>query len=173
MEPAYTWITSGIAIGTGRAAECIKRLQEDRVQVLIDLRSEARDNEKLLRKAAIDFLHLPTPDHHAVSQEMLWKGVEFARSYVIAERKVLIHCEHGIGRSALLVCCVMVSLGHSPLSALLCLKNAREVVSPSPDQLHALLEWSRSWDVHKAELSPPVTWDDLAAVAYRHLKRSS
>lgn len=68
------------------------------------------------------------------------------------------HCEHGIGRSALLVLCTLVSLGDSPIAAIRKAKAIRPCISPSPEQLHALVNWSTV---------SPVSWDDLAAVAYR------
>jgi hypothetical protein len=60
----------------------------------------------------------------------------------------------------------------SPRDALLCAKNAREKVSPSPAQLHALLDWSNAWAARVAEPPFSDTWEELAIIAYRHLAKA-
>ena len=49
---------------------------------------------------------------------MIDEGVQWVRSRLGAGRRVLIHCEHGIGRSALLALCVLVAGGIEPLDAM-------------------------------------------------------
>jgi protein-tyrosine phosphatase len=78
---------------------------------------------------------------------------------------VLIHCQHGIGRSALLALCVLVDCGHEPLAALELAKSRRAKVSPSPAQYEAWATWLRG-----REIAPP-SFDAFAAIAYRHLRR--
>ena len=49
---------------------------------------------------------------------MLDEGVAFARRARAQGRRLLVHCHHGIGRSATLALCVLVDRGLSPLDAL-------------------------------------------------------
>jgi predicted protein tyrosine phosphatase len=82
---------------------------------------------------------------------------------------VLVHCEHGVGRSALLALCVLVARGEAPLAALERAKSARPRVSPSPEQLAAFAAWVRRWAARSgAEVAVP-TLDDLGRIAWRHL----
>jgi hypothetical protein len=73
----------------------------------------------------------------------------------------------------LLSCCVLVGQGDTPAQALERAKQARTKVCPSPDQLHALLQWSADWYRECRAECPSVTWDDLARIAYRHLLPSA
>lgn len=166
----FNWITHHLALGGMLRPGKAGLLKNIEIQAVINLCSEALDDEDALRMNGIKYLHLPTPDLCAVSQSMLWQGVNFTRPFILLGEKVLIHCQHGIGRSALLTCCALVSLGHSPLSALVLAKNAREKVSPTPEQLHAFLKWSQCWYEYSALKWPETTWDELAAIAYRHLR---
>ncbi len=100
------------------------------------------------------FLHLPTEDLCGVSRSMLDEGVAFVRPRLERGEKVLIHCEHGIGRSAVLALCVLVAEGMSPLEALKLAKRRRGAVSPSPAQYQAWAEWLEAW---RAERS--ADWD--------------
>jgi protein-tyrosine phosphatase len=94
---------------------------------------------------------------------MLADGVAFARDRLDAGEKVLIHCEHGIGRSALLALCVLVDGGMEPMEAVRLAKDRRERFSPNLAQYAAWDAWLRG-----RGLEPP-PFDDFAAVAYRHL----
>ena len=106
-------------------------------------------------------LHLPTPDLEPAAPEMLDRGVTFARNHIERGERILIHCQHGIGRSALLALCVMVELGFEPLDAIRHAKQRRERVSPSPSQFAGWCAWLRSRG-HEAP-----TMHDFGCIAYR------
>lgn len=165
--PNLSWITPDLAIGGSFPAEqaaCLAGLEG--VGAVIDVRSERCDDRGTLEACGLDFLHLPTPDHHAVPQELLDQGIAFAAHARATGRRLLIHCEHGIGRSATVALCVLVDRGMEPLQALKRAKDARTLVSPSPAQYEAWMTWLR----RRAPAALPPTFDAFQAVAYRHLQ---
>jgi protein-tyrosine phosphatase len=97
---------------------------------------------------------------------MLDAGVAFASNQRQLGRKLLIHCQHGIGRSALLALCVMVDQGWAPLDALARAKDAREAVSPSPSQYRG---WA-AWLEQRGKTAPD--FYTFGCIAYRHLAKS-
>jgi protein-tyrosine phosphatase len=160
------WLTPDLAIGgafTSDAAEALAR--EHRIGGVVDLRAEACDEVRALARHGLELLHLPTADHCAVAPDMLRAGVAFTARHLAVRGRVLIHCQHGIGRSALLALCVLVDRGHEPLAALELAKTRRARVSPSPAQYEAWAAWLRARDI-----APP-SFDAFAAIAYRHLRR--
>src|SRR5438309_11368953 len=109
-----SWITDALAIGGSFLPSQIELLaREHRVAAVIDLREEACDDARLLAHHQIEMLHLPTADLAAVSHAMLQLGVAFAAGHLAHRRRVLVHCAHGIGRSALLGLCSLVERGHA------------------------------------------------------------
>jgi protein-tyrosine phosphatase len=76
---------------------------------------------------------------------------------------VLIHCQHGIGRSALLSLCVLVDQGMEPLNALRLAKDARELISPSLSQYQGWAEWLASRGIAAPD------YHSFGCIAYRHL----
>lgn len=159
-----SWITKELAIGGWFAGERIVDLVRDhRVGAVIDLRAEMCDDELALGRHGIAFLSLPTLDHDAIDPRMLRDGIAFAMAHIDAGRRVLAHCDHGIGRSALLALCVLVDRGHPPLAALELAKQRRMLVSPTPTQLAAWSAWLRDRGIR------PPTFEQLASIAYRHL----
>jgi predicted protein tyrosine phosphatase len=165
------WLTDKLALGgcfpAGAAAELART---HRCHYVVDVREEACDDAVSLRRHGISLLHLPTEDRCAISPAMLARGVAWVRQALGAGGRVLIHCHHGIGRSALLALCVLVADGRDPLDAMTLIKDARPVVSPSPEQLEAFIAFvERTRRASGVPASVP-TFDALAWIAYRHLR---
>jgi protein-tyrosine phosphatase len=94
---------------------------------------------------------------------MLKAGVQFVRRQIADGKRVLIHCQHGIGRSALLALCVLVDQGWEPLAAVAHAKDCRAAVSPSRSQYDGWAAWLES-----RGKSPP-DYHSFGCIAYRHL----
>jgi len=168
--PNLSWITSDLAVGGSFPTERAEHLAQTLgVWAIVDLRQEDCDDEAILKRHGLTFLRLPTPDLCAVSQPMLRDGVAFANQHLDRSERVLIHCEHGIGRSATLALCVLVSRGHAPLAALELAKSRRSLVSPSPAQYEAWTEWLQDWKAAQGADWDPPSFDAFKAIAYRHL----
>ncbi len=161
----FDWITDDLAVG-GRCsmdgAETLAR--EHEIGAVVDLRSEDRDDPAAWRRCGLVFLHLPTEDNAAVSLAMLDEGVAFAAEAQAAGRRLLVHCEHGVGRSAMLVLCILSARGLEPMAALRLVKQRRARVSPSPAQYEGWVAWLN----HRADLpgAVPPAYAAFAAVAY-------
>lgn len=166
-RPNLSWLTDRLAIGGSFPAERAGHLASVHgIAALIDMRAEACDDAAALAGNELRFLHLPTPDLQAVSRAMLDRGVAFAGRHLRRGERVLIHCEHGIGRSSLLALCVLVDSGYEPLAALALAKAQRPLVSPSPAQYEAWADWLAARG-HEAP-----SFGAFADIAYRHLARA-
>lgn len=164
------FVAPGLAVGACFPMEAAARLvREHGIARVVDVRVEARDDEALLRLHGIALLHLPTLDTRAISQAKLRDGVAFASAGLDRGERILVHCQYGIGRSALLAVCVLVARGLPPLDALEQAKRARPVVSPSPEQLEALVAFSARVREERAASWPVPTVEALGAIAWRHL----
>lgn len=161
------WVTPHMAVGGRYPMEAAAHLaQALGVRHVVDLRVEACDDEAVLRTHGLTLLHLPTEDTCAVSQEHLHSGVHWVCERLSREERVYIHCEHGVGRSALLALCVLVARGASPREALELAKARRPQVSPSPEQLHALLTFAEGWRARTGATWELPSWHALADLAY-------
>lgn len=169
-QPNLTWITDHLAVGGRFPSERAEHLASAlAIRAVVDLRSEDRDDEALLVRHGIAFLHLPTPDHGALSAAMLDDGVAFIARHLDRGQRVLVHCEHGIGRSATLALCVLVAGGLDPLAALELAKSRRALISPSPAQYEGWTRWlSILAREQRAGWEIP-SFDAFKAIAYRHL----
>jgi len=165
-QPDISWLTEQLAVGGCFPMEKAAALAKDHgVRAVIDLRQEDCDDDRLLRAAGLDFLHLPTPDLYAAPVDMLDRGVAFAREHIERHDAVLVHCQHGIGRSALLALCVLVELGFEPLAALSHAKDRRMRVSPSQAQYEGWVQWLA------AHGNSVPDYHSFCCIAYRNLAK--
>ena len=163
----FQWITPTLSLGGRLPPGGEARLvAEYGIAAVVDLREEASDDAEALERAGVAFLHLPTPDHHCPAVAELERGVAFVRERQAQGARVLIHCEHGIGRSAVLALCVLVDAGAAPLDALRLAKDARERVSPSQAQYEGWAAWLSARGV------PVPSLHDFGCLAYRHLTQA-
>jgi predicted protein tyrosine phosphatase len=163
-NPDFHWLTEHVAVGACFPMSHAARLAgEHGISAVVDLREEDCDDEARLRAAGIELLHLPTPDLEPATAEMLDRGVAFVVERVRRGEKVLIHCQHGIGRSALLALCILVEQGWNPLDALAHAKDIREGISPSRSQYDGWAAWLEA----RGATAPD--YHTFGGIAYRHL----
>lgn len=164
------FVAPGLAVGARFPAEDAPALARDHgIARVVDVRVEERDDERLLETHGIRLLHLPTEDTCAMSLEKIRHGVRFVSEGLEGGESVLIHCQYGIGRSALLALCVLVDRGDAPIEAMLRAKNARRVVSPSPAQLQAFLAFAAEVKAERGAPWAVPTLREVGAIAWRHL----
>jgi protein-tyrosine phosphatase len=163
-SPDFHWLTPQVAVGACFPMErALNVAQVHGVTAVIDLRKEDRDDDEALRTAGIELLHLPTPDLEPASIDMLDLGVEWTRARIERGGKILIHCQHGIGRSTLLALCVLVDQGWQPLDALAHAKDQRGAMSPSRSQYDGWVAWLTA----HGKAAPD--YHTFGCIAYRHL----
>jgi protein-tyrosine phosphatase len=164
----FDWVTEQLAVGGQFPREGVEVLARAHgISRVVDLRGEDCDDELLLARHGIRLLHLPTEYCGAMAPEAIARGVAWVVAALRARHRVLIHCQHGSGRGALLTMCVLIESGLSPLATMTLAKDARAAVSPSPDQLRAMMAFAQERAAGRSWTVPP--FEELAAIAYRHL----
>jgi hypothetical protein len=142
--PDLDFITDNLAVGGAlRTDEQIQALPALGIGAVVDMRAESTDNVAELERQGIHFLRLPTIDWHPPTQDDLDAGVAWAMDEMAQGRKVLIHCQHGIGRSVILAAAVLVKQGRSWQDALEHIGGRRFGAAPHGDQVDALIEYAR------------------------------
>lgn len=144
-----SWVTDHLAVGGRVRLEDIKTLARVGITHVVDTRSEYKDDEEALAREQIKLLYLPTPDTHPLSVEQLVQGTAWVSQHLDEGGRVLIHCEHGVGRSVLLTCAVLVSRGMHASTALELVKQKRWQASPNNSQVARLREFEQAYLAEK------------------------
>jgi protein tyrosine phosphatase (PTP) superfamily phosphohydrolase (DUF442 family) len=136
-----SWITDHLAVGGRIRPQDIKALAGVGITDVVDTRAEHRDDAQALAKEHMELLYLPTPDTHPFTVEQMMQGAQWVQQRMERGGRVLIHCEHGVGRSALLACAVLVYGGMHAQDALQLVQQKRWQAAPNHSQVVRLREF--------------------------------
>lgn len=139
-----SWVTANLAVGGRILPSDINRLAASGVTRVVDTRSEHKDDEAALGEEGIGLLYLPTPDTYPLSVEQLRKGADWVNAQISDGQKVLIHCEHGVGRSVLLTAAALVGQGMNAHEAIVLVQRRRWQAAPNHRQMQRLQEFERA-----------------------------
>src|SRR5947209_16639921 len=120
-----SWVTKHLVVGGRIRPADIPILALTGITHVVDTRSEYCDDAEAMAKEHIELLYLPTPDTYPLSVEQLHQGAAWIQERIKQGGRVLIHCEHGVGRSVLLTCAALVYGGMSSHSALALVQEKR------------------------------------------------
>jgi protein-tyrosine phosphatase len=136
-----SWITTHLAVGGRIHPEDIKALAEEGITHVVDTRSEYRDDAEALAKEHIELLYLPTDDMRPMTIEQMMQGAQWTNEHMEQGGRVLIHCEHGVGRSVQLTCAVLIYDGMPAYDALHLVQQKRWQAAPNHRQVRRLREF--------------------------------
>lgn len=139
-----SWVTSGLAVGGRPRPEDISLLARKGITRVVDTRAEYKDDEAALNQHGIQLLYLPTPDTYPLGLEQLMEGADWVLRQIQEGQKVLIHCEHGVGRSVLLTCATLVRDGYTAEQAIRLVQSRRWQASPNHRQIKRLHEFEEA-----------------------------
>jgi protein-tyrosine phosphatase len=139
-----SWITPHLVVGGRILPADIPRLAKTGITRVVDTRSEHQDDAQALAREGIEMLYLPAPDTHPLTVEQLAEGATWVNAQVAHGEKVLIHCEHGVGRSVLLTAAALVESGMNAHDAINLVQSKRWQAAPNHRQMRRLQEFERS-----------------------------
>lgn len=143
------WICPDLAIGGRVDPRNVPRLAKLGIGSVVDLRAEESDDPALLAAHGLRFLHLPMADTWALTQEQMQVGSRWVAAERAAGRTVLVHCQHGVGRSVMLIAAVLMNEGIPLAQALEQIRARRPRMALSDRQFAAVQEYERR--LHRAE----------------------
>jgi protein-tyrosine phosphatase len=136
-----SWVTPQLAVGGRIRLEDIGAVARAGITHVVDTRSEHSDDAQALAKEHIELLYLPTRDTKPLTIEQMTQGARWVSARIQEGGRVLIHCEHGVGRSALLTTAVLVYDGMSADDALHLVQQKRWQAAPNHSQVVRLRQF--------------------------------
>ena len=136
-----SWVTKYLAVGGRVRPADIPILALTGITHVVDTRSEYCDDAQAMAQEQIELLHLPTPDTYPLTVDQLRQGAAWVHERIEKGGRVLIHCEHGVGRSVLLTSAVLVYDGMNAQDALALVQEKRWQASPNYRQVARLREF--------------------------------
>jgi protein tyrosine phosphatase (PTP) superfamily phosphohydrolase (DUF442 family) len=139
-----SWVTPHLAVGGRVLPADIGRLARSGVTRVVDTRAEHQDDEAALGAEGIKLLYLPTPDTYPLTVDQLLAGSRWINQQIAEGQRVLVHCEHGVGRSVLLTAAALVASGMSAHDAVELVRRKRWQAAPNHRQMKRLQEFEHA-----------------------------
>ena len=128
-EPSLDEVAERLDVGehparAGALDEVLEHLNARGIGAVVSVCEKPLDGAAL-QAAGIRGLHLRVADYDAPDPEQLDEALAFIRAAHADGLEVLVHCFAGIGRSATVACCHLVSLGMDPTEAIAQVRRQR------------------------------------------------
>ncbi|MBZ0293417.1 MAG: dual specificity protein phosphatase family protein [Anaerolineae bacterium] len=136
----YSQITPHLHVGGQHWPQGLPALEGRGITAVINLRREFDDAAAGVGLS--QYLHLPTEDNTAPTQETLRTGVDFIRQQVEQGGGVYIHCGVGVGRAPTLAAAYLVSTGLTPEQAWAQIRKVRPFIWPNRRQRASIREFA-------------------------------
>lgn len=128
------WITDNIGISPAFSMGELKILRNMGIDAIVDVRSEYEDDANLIRHEGMEFFHVAVDDRYCPTPNQLESILKFVSPLLVQDKKILIHCQNGYGRSPLVAIAILIKRGMNVALAVQLLEDRHPAVSFTPQQ---------------------------------------
>jgi len=130
-----TWINDNLAISG--AIDSYEKLSELGIDIVVNIRAEQHDDIPTLTTRGISYYWIPVSDYFEARTFQIQSFVNIIKKN--PNRKILVHCALGIGRSAMLICAYLIETKSMSVDeSVEYLTDLRPIVRLSPPQINKL-----------------------------------
>ena len=135
----FSWITDQLAVGESPTRRKLEELKNESVTGIVDIRSEASDDQDFLQALGLVYLHIDVDDCYAPTVDQVVRIYEFVDPLLENGKKVFVHCQNGYGRSPLVIAAILIHRGMDTQEAMGLLYERHPVTTLMPSQRNFIL----------------------------------
>ncbi|HEX9722905.1 MAG TPA: dual specificity protein phosphatase family protein [Vicinamibacteria bacterium] len=155
----FGWLLPGALAGSGRPGrhasleEDLVFLRNHGIDVIVSL-LETTLNLTEYRAGRFEVHHFPVEDFTAPELEQIVESCAIIERSLSSGRKVLVHCNAGIGRTGAILACSLVRQGEIPEEAVRRVRHLRPYSLETSSQVEIVCEYHRSLLQSEPKLEP-------------------
>lgn len=112
MEYKVTWITKNLAMGPAPMSYAqLDIIRENGINAIVNLCAEFSDLHEIEEKAGFEVCYLPIWDEDVPDLPAMETALAWLDEAIYLDKKILVHCRHGIGRTGTFVTAYMIRRG--------------------------------------------------------------
>lgn len=145
MPKNFSWLLPDEIAGMARPASSVydfEFLKEWGIDAIVSL-TEHPLQKALIEEFGFEYKHVPVEDLTAPSLQQIDEFVEFTTRMKALGKKVVVHCEAGIGRTGTMLACYLVHKGYKAMEAIEEVRRKRPGSIETPEQEEIVKRYSR------------------------------
>ncbi|MFQ5712840.1 MAG: dual specificity protein phosphatase family protein [Candidatus Scalinduaceae bacterium] len=127
MIKNFSWLIKGEIAGMARPDSTIndfKRLKKKDIEAIVSLTEPSLD-KGLIEEFGFEVKHIPVEDFSTPRIEQIEDFLEFAEKIRAVGKKLVVHCDGGMGRTGTMLACYLVSKGINAAKAIEIVRKKR------------------------------------------------
>ncbi len=143
MPSNFSWIIQGEIAGMARPTSVVADLEflkDHGIEAIVSL-TETPLHKTLIEEFGFEYKHIPVVDYSAPTQEQIEEFISFVNSLVSSKKKIVVHCDAGIGRTGTMLACYLVNKGRRAKEAIAEVRKRRPGSIETHDQEETIIKY--------------------------------
>ena len=145
MPRNFSWLIQNEIAGMARPTSMVKDLEflkDNGIDAIVSL-TEIPLHKTLLEEFGFEYKHIPIADLTSPTQEQIEEFVTFVNNLISSKKKIVVHCDAGIGRTGTMLACYLVNKGCNAKRAILEVRKKRPGSVETMEQEDTVIKYEK------------------------------